>query len=76
MLSSPNEGQSTMKRFLASALLLSVSTLGFVGCDQKTETKDVKTVETPGGKATETIKVEEKKSGDMKDPAPAVEPPK
>jgi hypothetical protein len=64
-----------MKRFMASTLIIGVSTFGLVGCEQKTEDKTVRTSETPGGgkvKETESVKIE--KSGDAKDPAPVTTP--
>lgn len=45
-----------MKRLLASALIVGVSTFGVVGCEQKTETKNVSETKTPDGtkKVTDT----------------------
>jgi hypothetical protein len=60
-----------MKRFIASALIIGVSTIGLVGCEQKSEVTDQKVIKTPGGTDTVTTKIEEKKTGDAKDPAPA-----
>ena len=74
MLSFLLEGQRNMKRFLASALIVGVSTFGLVGCDQKTETKDQKVITTPSGSEKITTTTEDKKTGDAKDPAPATPP--
>ena len=57
-----------MKRFLASALIVGVSTFGLVGCEQKSEVKDEKSVKTPSGTETTTSTTEVKKTGDAKDP--------
>ncbi len=67
-----------MKRFLASSLIIGVSTFGLVGCEQKTEDKVKETSTTPGGKVEKTTEVKIEKSGDAKDPAPTapVEAPK
>ena len=71
MLSFFSEGQRTMKRFLASALIVGVSTFGLVGCEQKSEVKDEKTIKTPTGtEKVTTTTIEDKKTGDAKDPAP------
>ena len=74
MLSFLSEGQQTMKRFLASALIVGVSTFGLVGCDQKSEVKEQTTVKTPAGTDTITKTTEEKQTGDAKDPAPTTPP--
>ena len=62
-----------MKRVLLSALMLGVTGL-FVGCGEEAS-KEVKTT-TPTG--SDTVKVTEKKTGDMKDggaaPAPSTAP--
>ncbi len=77
MLSTPSQGQQIMKRLLASALIIGVSTFGLVGCEQKTEDKVVKESTTPGGgKVKETTDVKTEKSGDAKDPAPSTGEPK
>ncbi len=65
-----------MKRFLASALIIGVASIGMVGCDEKTKVEEKKTVETPNGKATEIKTDEIKKSGDAKEGAPASTEPK
>jgi hypothetical protein len=59
-----------MKRFLASTLIIGVSTFGLVGCEEKSKVEDVKTIKTPGGTDKVTTTVEEKKTGDQKDNAP------
>jgi hypothetical protein len=51
-----------MKRFLASSLIMGVSTCGLVGCD---ETREVE-VKTPTGTHKVTIPTEEKKSEEKK----------
>ena len=53
-----------MKQFLASVLVLSVFSLGVVGCaDKATVTKETK-VSTPGGTTTVTKQKEVKQTGD------------
>ena len=53
-----------MKQFLASVLVLSVFSLGAVGCAEKSSTtKEVK-VSTPGGTTTVTLEKEVKTTGD------------
>jgi hypothetical protein len=80
MLSSLIEGQRNMKRFLASALIVGISTFGLVGCEEKSETKTTTESKTPTGSETVTTTTQDKKTGDMKDggatPPPVVEPPK
>ncbi len=56
-----------MKRFIATSLIIGVSTFGLVGCDEKSESTTKQEVKTPNGSETKTIKVEDAKSGDMKD---------
>jgi hypothetical protein len=53
-----------MKRILGSALVLSVLSLGFVGCGDKAKTEKKTTTSTPGGSKTETQSTEVKKTGD------------
>ena len=69
-----------MKRFLASALIIGVSTFGLVGCDEKSEVKKETEIKTPGGSDKITTTTEEKKTGDAKDnaatPPPTTEAPK
>jgi hypothetical protein len=65
-----------MKRLLASALIIGVSTFSIVGCDQATKTEDKQVITTPGGSETKTIRTEDKKSGDLKEPTPSTEAPK
>ena len=55
-----------MKRILASVLVLSVMSVGLVGCSEKTKVQDKKTVTTPGGSSTTTTTTETKKTGDQK----------
>ena len=58
-----------MKQLLASVLVLSLFSLGVVGCaDKATITKETK-VSTPGGTTTVTIEEEVKKTGDNPPPA-------
>ena len=60
-----------MKRILLSALFVGAAGLFTAGCDEKEKAQTKTTVETPGGSTTKTTTVEEKKSGDHKDTAPA-----
>jgi hypothetical protein len=53
-----------MKRMLSLVMVLSLFSLGFVGCAEKTETKKETTVETPEGTTTETETKEVEKSGE------------
>jgi hypothetical protein len=59
-----------MKRLLAAALIVGVSTFGLVGCDQKTEVEKKTTVTTPTGSTTDTVKETVKKTGTDKEPTP------
>jgi len=55
----------TMKRILASALILSVvSGLGIVGCADKAKEESSTTISGPNGKTTETVTKEVKTTGD------------
>jgi hypothetical protein len=65
-----------MKRFLASALIIGVSSFGLVGCEERTEVKKVTEINGPGGskKITDSEKVEA--TGDQKGTTPVVETPK
>jgi hypothetical protein len=68
-----------MKRFLAIALLLGASTVGMVGCDEKSKDEVTEKIKTPTGEVEKKVTVEEKKSGDQKEtekPAAPVETPK
>jgi hypothetical protein len=56
-----------MKRFVASVLIIGVSSFGLVGCEEKGSTVTTEKVKTPTGSEETTIKVEDKKTGDMKD---------
>jgi hypothetical protein len=76
MLSSPNEGQSTMKRFLALALLIGGSTFGVVGCTETTEVKKVEEVKGPEGTKKITDKTTIEATGDQKGTTPTPETPK
>ena len=58
-----------MKRFLASALVLSILSIGFVGCSDKAKTEKKTTTSTPNGTTTKTDTSEVKKSGDNPPPA-------
>lgn len=53
-----------MKKFLASALILALGSMGPLGCAEKTETKTQSKVSTPGGTTTVTTEKEVKKTGD------------
>ena len=68
-----------MKRFLASALIIGVSTFGLVGCDEKSQTKTTTESKGPEGSVKETDTKTIQKTGNEKDnattPAP-VEAPK
>ncbi len=55
-----------MKRLLASALIVGVSSIGLVGCEEKTEKKETTTVTTPKGSDTVTTTTTEKKTGNEK----------
>jgi hypothetical protein len=55
-----------MKRFLASALVLSILSIGVVGCGDKTKTEKKSSVSTPTGSSTTTTTTEQKKTGDQK----------
>jgi len=59
-----------MKRILASALVLSVLSIGLVGCGEKTKVEKKTTVETPQGE-TEKTKTEETTKTGENPPAPA-----
>ena len=59
-----------MKRILGSVLVLSVLSIGLVGCSEKAKTEKKTTVETPGGTTQETKSTETKTTGDNP-PAPA-----
>jgi hypothetical protein len=52
-----------MKRFLASALIIGVSTFGLVGCEDKAENKVKETSTGPGGTTTTTIDKKVESSG-------------
>jgi hypothetical protein len=55
-----------MKRFLASALVLSILSIGVVGCGDKTKVEKKSTVSTPGGSTEKTDTTTVKKTGDQK----------
>ena len=61
-----------MKRILASVLVLSVLSIGLVGCGDKTKVQKKETVSTPGGTTTKTDESTTKKTGDN----PPATPPK
>jgi hypothetical protein len=63
-----------MKRFLASSLIIGVSTFGLVGCDEKSKVEDVKTIKTPDGSEKVKTTVEDTKSGSAKETAPTTTP--
>jgi hypothetical protein len=57
--------KSTMKRFLACALMLSaVSGFGLVGCGEESKVKTTETESTPGGSTTTTKEVKVNSKGD------------
>jgi len=55
-----------MKRVLASVLMLSVVSVGLVGCGEKTKVEKKTTVSTPGGSETTKSTTETTKTGDKK----------
>jgi uncharacterized lipoprotein YehR (DUF1307 family) len=59
-----------MKRILASVLVLSVMSIGLVGCGDKAKTEKKTTVETPGGTTEKTQSTETKTTGDNPPAAP------
>ncbi len=58
-----------MKRFLASVLVLSVLSIGLVGCGEKSKVKKETTTSTPGGTTTQTDTSETTKKGENPPPA-------
>ena len=55
-----------MKRILASVLVLSVMSVGLVGCGDKTKVQSKESVKTPTGSTEKTTTTETKKTGDQK----------
>src|SRR5262249_39313858 len=55
--------ESTMKRILAAILILSISSLGLVGCGETSSTKTETTTKGPGGTTTKTAETKGKQSG-------------
>jgi uncharacterized lipoprotein YehR (DUF1307 family) len=55
-----------MKRILASVLVLSVMSVGLVGCGDKSKVEKKTSVSTPSGSSTTTTTTETKKTGDQK----------
>jgi predicted small lipoprotein YifL len=55
-----------MKRILASVLVLSVMSVGLVGCGDKTKVEKKDSVKTPTGSQTTTTTTETTKTGDKK----------
>ena len=53
-----------MKRMLSLVMVLSLFSLGLVGCAEKTETKKESSVSTPEGSTTVTEEKEVKTTGD------------
>ena len=53
-----------MKRILASVMVLSVLSIGFVGCGEKAKVEKKTTVETPNGSTEKTETTEVKTTGD------------
>ena len=53
-----------MKLFLASVLVLSLFSLGAVGCAEKSSTTEETKVSTPDGTTTVTVEKEVKKTGE------------
>ena len=67
-----------MKRFLASALIVGISTFGLVGCEEKTEVEERRGDQDPEPAPTRHHHDGRKKTGDAKDggtSTPPVEPP-
>ncbi len=56
------------KAFFASALMLSIVSLGLTGCAEKSTVKTETKVTTPGGSTTVTKETEVKKTGDHAQP--------
>jgi hypothetical protein len=55
-----------MKRILASVFVLSVLSVGIVGCGEKSKVEKKTTVTTPGGSETTKQTTETTKTGDKK----------
>jgi hypothetical protein len=55
-----------MKRILGFALVLSVVSVGLVGCGEKTKVQKKESVSTPSGSTEKTTTTETKKTGDQK----------
>ena len=55
-----------MKRILASVFVLSVLSIGIVGCGEKSKVEKKTTVTTPGGSETTKSTTETTKTGDKK----------
>jgi len=53
-----------MRLFLASLLVLSMFSLGAVGCAEKSSTTEEMKVSTPDGSTTDTVEKEVKKTGE------------
>ncbi len=58
-----------MKLFFASVFVLSVFSLAFVGCSEKSSTTEKSEVATPDGTTTVTVEKEVTKTGDTPPPA-------
>ena len=52
-----------MRRILAAILIVSISSLGLVGCGETSSTKTETTTKAPGGKTTTTEETKVKESG-------------
>jgi hypothetical protein len=63
-----------MKRIVVCGLFAFAVSLGLAGCSEKTEVKQEKSVQTPGGTTTQTETKEVTKSGDNPPPAPGPNP--
>ena len=55
-----------MQRFLASALIVGLTTIGLVGCEEKTEVKKTTEINTPDGTKKITDKQTTESTGDQK----------
>jgi hypothetical protein len=58
-----------MKLFFASIMVLSMFSLGIVGCSEKSSTTETTKVTTPAGTATVTVEKEVETTGDNAPPA-------
>ena len=64
------ERKFIMKRFIASAVIFGVCSIGLVGCAEKESAKKETTVTTPGGTTTIKTETDVKKTGKNPPDAP------